>query len=413
MTSPSPVPISFAEDSWVPVRHGGKPRILYMITRAERGGAQMHVLDLACAMRGEFDVAVATGEDGFLVEECRDNGIPVYIVPHLQRKIWPPADACALLEINQLIKQLQPDLIHAHTFKAGILGRFSSRLLGVPSIYTMHTWLFGTPALPRLWGMLGAPCERLAARWCSRLIAVSDAGVRIASQHRVASQSKVVTIRNGIPDCSERANLKSDHVPVITMVARFTEAKEHELLLRAFASIAPGPRLRLIGGGPLLDTCKNLAKELGVQDRVDFLGNRQDIPSLLAASDVFVLATKFEMFSLSILEAMRAGLPVIASDVGGNREAIVDGETGYLVPGGSAAALADALRQVIDNPELRQRLGRAARLRFTQQFLFAHQERLTRNVYHEVLLESRRVAHRQESTLTLELAGNSQQGEAA
>jgi glycosyltransferase involved in cell wall biosynthesis len=402
-----------SEHLWVPIHHHGKPRILYVITRGERAGAQVHVRDLASAMRQDFEVAVATGEEGFLAEACRDLAIPVYIVPHLQRRVWPPADARALWEIIRLIRRLQPDLIHAHTFKAGFLGRLAGSLCGIPSIYTVHTWLFGTPALPRLWSMLGAPCERLAARWCQRLITVSEAGARLAQQYRIAPPAKIVTIHNGIPDCSERAKLGPKPTPVITMVARFTEAKDHDVLLRAFACIAPGPRLRLIGNGPLQESSENLARQLGIQDRVEFLGDREDVASLLATSDVFVLASKFEMFSLSILEAMRAGLPAIASDVGGNREAIVNGETGFLVPSGSATVLAKALSQVLDNPDLRLRLGHAARQRFTELFDFAQQERLTRDIYHEVLLECRRVTPRLRPASALELAGNAQQGEAA
>ena len=391
MTSPEPIPIHMGEDSWAPVHHDGKPRILYVITCGNHAGAQVHVQDLACAMRRDFDVAVATGHEGFLSKACRDQGIPIYIVPHLVRRVSPIADARAMWGIKRLIRRLQPDLIHTHTFKAGFLGRLAGAMCGVPSIHTVHTWLFGTPALPRLWSMLGAPCERIAALWCQRLITVSTAGTDLANKHRIAPQAKIVTINNGVPDCSERANLGHEHSPVITMVARFTASKDQASLLRAFASLPSGPRLRLIGGGPLQEKCEDLANELGIRDRVDFLGERQDTAALLAASDVFVLTSAFEMFSLSILEAMRAGLPVIASDVGGNREAIVNGETGFLVPEGSVAELADALRRVIEDPELRLRLGRAARLRFTHLFHFDKQERLTRSLYHEVLFECRRV----------------------
>jgi len=113
------------EGACVPIHDGGKPRILYIITRARRGGAQTHVLSLACAMRQDFEVAVATGEEGFLTEACRERSIPVYILPHLQRQIRPIADARAFWEILKLIQRLQPDLIHAHTFKAGFLGRLA------------------------------------------------------------------------------------------------------------------------------------------------------------------------------------------------------------------------------------------------------------------------------------------------
>jgi glycosyltransferase involved in cell wall biosynthesis len=376
-----------------PIRDRAKPRLLYIITQARRGGAQSHVLGLACSMRRDFEVVIATGEEGFLTSSCRKNGIPVHIVPHLERRIRPPADARAFWELFNLIRRLQPHLIHAHTFKAGFLGRLAGRLLGVPSIYTIHTWLFGTPAMSPLWSALGAPCERLAANCCDRVITVSEAGARLVRSHRIAPQSKVVTIHNGIPDCSERAHLRDNRSPVITMVACFAEVKQHDVLLRAFAHIRPGPRLRLIGDGPKRAISEKLARDLRIQDRVEFLGDRADVAPLLASSDVFVLASQFEMFPLSILEAMRAGLPVIASDVGGVREAVVHGETGFLVPSGSIPALAQALTQIAGNFDLRLHFAHAARQRFTERFVCTQQEERTRSVYLDVLLEYGRVAH--------------------
>ena len=116
-----------SEHRWVPVHHDGKPRILYLITRGDHAGAQVHVLDLACAMRQDFDVAIAMGEEGFLSNACRDQAIPVHIVPHLRRHVQLSADARALWEISRLIVRLQPDLVHAHTFKAGFLGRLAGK----------------------------------------------------------------------------------------------------------------------------------------------------------------------------------------------------------------------------------------------------------------------------------------------
>ena len=378
------------EETCVPIHHDGKPRILYIVTRAERGGAQTHVLSLASTMRPEFDVAVATGEEGFLTETCREQGIAVYVLPHLQRQVSPPADARAFWEIRQLLRRLQPDLIHAHTSKAGFLGRLAGHTLGIPTIYTVHSWLFGTAVLSRVWGLLGAPCERLASNWCERLIAVSEEGARVALKHRIAPPAKVVTIHNGIPDCPERANLSSNRPPVITMVARFTVGKDQEVLLRAFATMQAGPRLRLVGDGPLRQSCEKLAHELGICERVEFLGNRDDVASLLAASDVFVLASKCEMLPISVLEAMRAGLPAVVSEVGGVGEAVAHGKTGLLAPCGSAPALAQALTQLIEDRDLRLRLGRAARQRFEERFLYVQQEKRTRSVYREVLFESGR-----------------------
>jgi glycosyltransferase involved in cell wall biosynthesis len=363
----------------------GKPRILYLVTRAERGGAQTHVLDLACSMQPDFEVSVATGEEGFLTEACRERAIPVYVLPHLQREVRPMADALAFGEIWQLIRKLRPDLLHLHTFKAGFLARLAGRILRIPSVYTIHAWLYGTAAVSRFSSLLSGPCERLAARWCERIITVSRAGARILRGHRIGSFSKLVTIHNGLPDCSERARISPTKTPVITMVARFIEGKDHDLLLRAFAGIPKGPRLRLIGDGPTRASVESLARELGIQEQVDFLGNRDDVASLLATSDVFVLASRSEMLPISILEAMRAGLPVIASDVGGVGEAIAHNENGFLVPSGSVNALAQALADLTNDYALRLRMGQAGRQRFADQFLSSSMQERTRAVYWEVL----------------------------
>jgi glycosyltransferase involved in cell wall biosynthesis len=367
-------------------KDSGKPRILYLVTRAERGGAQTHVLDLACSMRPDFEVSVATGEEGFLTEACRERAIPVYVLPHLQREVRPLADARAFGEIWQLIRKLRPDLLHLHTFKAGFLARLAGRILRIPSVYTIHAWLYGTAAVSRFSSALSGPCERLAARWCERIITVSRAGARVARGHRIGSPSKLVTIHNGLPDCAEQARLSPTETPVITMVARFIEGKDHDLLLRAFARTPKGPRLRLVGDGPTRASVESLAHELGIQEQVDFLGNRDDVASLLATSDVFVLASRSEMLPISILEAMRAGLPVIASDVGGVGEAVTHNENGFLVPSGSVSALAQALTDLTNDYALRLRMGQAGRQRFTRQFLSSSMQERTRCIYWDVLL---------------------------
>ncbi|MBV9081962.1 MAG: glycosyltransferase, partial [Acidobacteriaceae bacterium] len=197
------------------------PRLLYLITRAERGGAQTHVLDLALSLQHDFEIEIATGEEGFLTEACRREGIAVHVLPHLRRDIKPFTDARALIEMHTLFRKIRPDLVHAHTFKAGLIGRFVARQCGIPAIYTAHMWPFG-PGVPRNWRVFAPPVERLAAKWCHRLITVSHSGVELGRKYRIGAAPQIVAIHNGVHDCPERAVLNKAGAPTIAMVARFT-----------------------------------------------------------------------------------------------------------------------------------------------------------------------------------------------
>jgi glycosyltransferase involved in cell wall biosynthesis len=365
-----------------------RPKILQVITRAERGGAQTHVLTLAESLRHVCEVVVATGEHGFLTVACEQSGIPVHVVPHMRRAVNPFVDALALRELRSLMQLVKPHLVHVHTFKAGFLGRLAAKGARIPSVYTLHSWVPAAAGMSPLWKTVAGPCERWAGKWCDRVITVSTEGARLASSEGLGSHEKIAVIPNGIPDCAERASLVERESPIIIMVARFMEPKDHLTLLRAFASLPGNPRLWLVGDGPRRAESQALAKRLNIHHRVEFLGDRDDVPALLAASDIFVLSSASEMLPISVLEAMRAGLPVIASDVGGMRELIIDGVSGVLVAPGSAKLLTEALRPVIADVVLRRKLGCAARQRFTEHFAASRQRDLVLALYREVLSKS-------------------------
>jgi glycosyltransferase involved in cell wall biosynthesis len=247
-------------------------------------------------------------------------------------------------------------------------------------------WPFGG-ALPWSWRLAAPVCERLAAGWCDRVITVSEAGTQLAAKHHICDLSKVISIWNGIPDHSARARLDRETDLTCTMVARFTAFKDHALLLKAFARIPGESRLQLVGDGETLPASKELTAQLGIRDRVDFTGARSDVPDLLARTDVFVLASKQETLPISILEAMRAGLPVIASDVGGISEEVIDGETGLLVRPGSVEELSAALMHLLSSKTLRTAMGRAGRRRFEKMFLAKMMIQKTAALYIDVLEE--------------------------
>jgi glycosyltransferase involved in cell wall biosynthesis len=360
---------------------------MYIITRGEHGGAQSHVLDLVRGFRNDYDISVAVGEEGFLTEACRAESIPVHLIPHLEREIRPWSDTRAFFETLRLIRRERPDLIHSHTWKAGFVGRMAARLCGIPSIYTVHMWHFG-PELPHAWRIFGPGLERAASRWSERTITVSRSGSEVGRQYRIAAPSRMVAIHNGIGDSPERVRAGENSIPVVVMVARFTEFKDHETIVRAFAELDIPAHLQLVGDGPTRAATERLVDELDIRDRVEFPGDRDDVAQLLCRADVFVLASKLDNLPISILEAMRAGLPVIASDVGGISELVIHGETGLLVPPFLVAPMARALADLLVNQGRRLRLGRAGRARYEMQFSLDRMIEQTRAVYADVLGEA-------------------------
>ena len=365
-----------------------RPRLMYLITCAVHGGAQAHVLDLVRGFRDEFEVSVATGEEGFLTEACRAESVPTHIIPHLLRDIRPYSDTRALIETLRLLKRERPDLIHAHTWKAGFVGRLAARLIDVPSIYTVHMWHF-EPSMPRTWRVFGSGLERAASRWSARTINVSISGSEFARRRRITEPSRMITVHNGIADVPRKVARRDNPVPTVAMVARFSPFKDHETMIRAFANLNVPAHLKLIGDGPTRASTEQLAMELGLRDRVEFMGDRADVEQLLHRADVFALATKNENLPISILEAMRASLPVIASDVGGIPEVVLHGKTGFLVPPRSESHLTEVLSDLIVNKELRIRMGLAGRARYETFFSLGGMVERTREVYRDVLAEAR------------------------
>jgi glycosyltransferase involved in cell wall biosynthesis len=342
-------------------------KILYIITRAEAGGAQVHVLELLKAVRHLADVALATGEEGFLTDRAREIGIPVYLIDDLAVPICWRKDAKAVWQIKRLLIQLRPDLVHLHSSKAGILGRLAARITGVPSVFTAHGWAF-TDGASLTRKLVGVPSEWLSSRFGNRIITVSRNDFEMAQKFRIGDAERMTAIHNGMPDGNCRAKPGISCVPKLIMVARFGQQKDQSLLLNALAGVEEDCRLQLVGDGPLLDAAMRLSRALGMDKRVEFLGLRGDGEKLLSEAQVFVLASNYEGFPISIVEAMRAGLPVVASDVGGVRESVQDGHNGFLIPRGDMRMLRDKLQVLISDSNLREMMGAASRRRYEAEF---------------------------------------------
>jgi glycosyltransferase involved in cell wall biosynthesis len=362
--------------------------IAYLITRAEPiGGAQIHVRDLAVALRTRgHSPTVVTGGTGSFVDSLRDQGVPVMILNHLAVPIRPLQDVRAFREIRFALQTLRPDLVTTHSSKAGILGRMAARSLGIPVVFTAHGWAF-TPGIPSSQATVYRRIERLAGPLSSRIITVSEFDRNLALAARIASSDRLVTVHNGIPDIAPEARSEPGREPVrLVMIARFEPQKDHATLFRALAGLKEKPwTLDLVGNGPLMGDMQALASELEIGSHIRFLGQRMDVDQLLGEAQVSLLVTNWEGFPLSVLESMRAGLPVIASDVGGINEAIQEGTTGYLVPRGDVIHLRERISQLLADAELRQCLGSNGRNRFLENFTLSEAVSKTVAVYRSIL----------------------------
>lgn len=356
-------------------------RILLVSTNADLGGAPRHVHDLALGLAPHFDVHVAFGEDGPIRHRLRHAGISTHVIPGIRSNIDPVQDVRSTRALIALIQRIgQVRLLHAHSAKAGMVARLAARSAGLPVIYTVHGWGFGPGRSPRRAAVVRA-IEWALRPLTTHYIMVSAADGRLGQETLGIPSDHYTVIHNAVPD---RQNTASPETSTdLVMVARAEYPKDHELALRAFARTTGEATLTLVGGGTddagFVERARSWA---GVrQDQVRFLGARDDIESLMAQAGVLVLLSRFEGLPLAVLEGMRAGLPVLASDVGGIPEIITDERNGILVPVGGLDEAARAMQRLIDDPQRRGVMGRRGRERFEAEISVTAMIRAVARVY--------------------------------
>ena len=414
-----------------------KPHVMLVITKGEAGGAQSHVLALCEALHAQVNFTVVIGgppEDSVLGQQLQALGVrvcpmPAMVESMLPWRLWP-----AVQQLIALIEARPPDLIHAHSAIAGLAARLACQRTARPVVYTVHGFGF-KPEIAWLRRTLAAWAERALSGWTTQMICVSAFERALAHQLPIAQQ-RVHVIANGIarlhspppsPSSSptslapalapEEALAPKDalapnealatyaaHVPEqapapedapthdlprLIMVARMKSPKRHELLLRALAKVRDwlGAELPVTfaGDGPLLAQHQALAAQLGLQ-QVTWAGDVAQVAELLPQHALFVLLSDHEGMPITVLEAMRAGLPVLASDLPGLREQIMHGHEGLLVAN-TEQAVAHQLLRLAQDPALRQRLGAAAQLRFEAQFTREDMAERVMAVYRQCLSE--------------------------
>ena len=360
-----------------------KIRVLQIVTRLVRRGVPRHVLDIAAGLNpARYTVEVLAGRsepgEAGLWEEADERGISTGYVAALQREIRPAADAVAFAAIYQRIRQGHYDVVHTHISKAGILGRLAAKCAGVPVIlHTYHGRAEETgDGSFRSRVLLG--CERLAASVTDAFVAVSEETARLWLESGVGTAPQYKVIYNGIAPTwfhngeiggGPPAELKGK--TLLGTVGSLTPEKGLDALLEAMPQLArqyPELRLCILGDGPLGPFLRKQAQDLGLQDRICFVGNVADLRPWLTAFDLFLLPSRSEGLPYALLEAMAMGRPVVASRVGGIPEVVLDGRTGALVPPGDPRALAAAIGELLQDVPKRQAWGQAGRAHVQREF---------------------------------------------
>jgi len=355
------------------------------------GGAQKHVEALTLKLKQDnHEVTIVTGLYDPSLWRFQEEKIDVISIPAMQRAIHLKKDLQTFWQLRAALKKIQPDIIAVHSSKAGAIGRVVGRLLRIPTVFTAHSWSF-TEGVPHKKKRMYSRMEKSVQPLTAKIITVSEYDRKLALTEKIAPSHKMQTIHNGIYQIEKRvAPIKeTDEYPLIVMVARFEVPKRQDLLLEALAEISDVPwRLRLIGDGSLRPSLEKFVADKGLMDRVSFLGNQLDVTSLLEESHLFVLLSDWEGLPISIIEAMRAGLPIIATNVGGVNELVSDNEGGFLINRDDKDLLKKRLKQLLMDESLRQKMGDASERRFLKDFTFLPMYQKTLFVYEQAVLKS-------------------------
>lgn len=375
----------------------GRRAVLLVTPNLDIGGAQANLATMAKYLpRTGFDVVVCTFEDGPLRDELDATGTPVVVLPGRRHgALALPAFAAEMVRRRRDLR----GLVAAHGIDV-----VQTRGLGTLDFLVM-TLRFGRPRVQVWWTienvrfmvrrehlgrnawLLGPKrfahraLYRLGTRIVNGVVVVSDETARAFARSTRSRTRKVVVVPNGVdteryPAPVDRARLRSElglapsHHAMI-MVGTFKRQKGHVHLVRALERVAPrfpGLRLLLAGDGELRPEIERLVRDAGLADRVRFLGSRRDVPALLAASDSFVLPSLWEGLPIALVEAMASGLPVVATAVSGTSQVMVDGTTGWLVEPGRPDVLADAISELLRDPERARRMAATGRERVNRWF---------------------------------------------
>jgi glycosyltransferase involved in cell wall biosynthesis len=351
-------------------------RVMYVVDHLKIGGAQTHLLELLSRLdRGRFfPMVCALKTDGELRGRLDAMGVPVHD-GGLGATLKGWSGVHALWTLSRLLRRERVRVAHSYLFHPNILAPIAARVAGVPVVVVSKRSLDAYPNPLRRWAV------KLGNALADRVTVNAEAVGRFVRSEERCRPRKMVLIPNGVSDeildaradraeTRRRLNLPPDG-PVVGVVSRLAWKKGVRYLLEAALRVleaVPAATFLVAGDGPLRAELEAQSQAAGLGERVWFLGTRDDAVELFSVFDVFVLPSVIEGMSNALLEAMARGVPVVATQVGGNSEVVVDGETGFLVPAADPDRMATAITKLLQAPELAHEMGAAGKRRIVEHY---------------------------------------------
>ena len=369
--------------------------VLHLMEDLKIGGAERVIADISEGLgRKDFEVSVwCITDGGEIAEELKENGVEVKILG-----IHSYYNPFKILKLSRLLRKAKPDIVHTHGYFASVIGRIAAKIAGVLVIIN-HVHSTYWDYKKRNFRM-----EKLLSRFTHKIICCSKAVEDFVSSQDVIKPEKTLVIYNGVAESrfsssknasSVKAQLGIDSGDrVVGTVSSLAPHKGHEYLFQAAPLVlraSAHAKFLIVGDGILQDKLKEQVKDLSLSSAVIFTGTRKDIPEILSAVDVFVLpSSSREGLGISIIEAMAAEKPVVATDIGGIPEVVQNGETGLLVPPRDPEALAHAVIDLFQNPGKAEEMGRQGRIKFKQELTNKRMLREVENLYKASIIQKKR-----------------------
>ena len=384
-------------------------KICHVITRLIVGGAQENTL---LTIKGHLEkghentlvTGFSPGREGKLLENARYGDFPVVEFPDLVREISPWHDLKAYFALKKFFRENKFDCVHTHSSKAGIIGRLAARAAGVPVVvHTVHGQAFH-PYQSKLKNRLFIFLERFAAKYCDKIYAVAQAMIDQCVEAKVAPREKYMVVYSGMDTAAfDRAKRDGEmrrklgipqDAPTIVTVARLFAQKGYEYVIPAAKKVLkshPDTHFLFVGDGPMYDSLTAELKEENILDHFHFAGlvPPDQVASYIAQADLLWHLSLHEGLPRAVVQALAVGIPAIGFALDGTPEVVINGETGFVTPAEDVDAVAGKTALLLDDPELRRRLGENGKSRVLEQFDWHKMADILEKEYSDLLKNSR------------------------